>query len=389
MQMRERPRLWQLAAFVAVLTISTYLLIEALYSLLFVNRIIYPPTGGWFFENSGRTIHFCPVRGYKLTTSPSRMGRVAKGQIEHLGVLRGNSQGFPDEDDFAAARSDPSVKRIAVFGDSFSSSQFLLQNWPDAVERLAGRSGAPIQLLNFSVDGGGLANWWSILTKIVQEQNYEIDGLIFAVFRNDLYRSFAISDDRGYSRHMFAYVKSWNPDDWPKNLAQAKAILKPTDGYVVSQEQFPKALSGDWHPEERPLGFYFSVLLMNKARELFFGQGDRTKRKGSPLFNSQQEAMIADIAAFARSNSLPVIVIHVPCRPCLLTKRPVPDSTHQFAQRLNATFIDGSRAFAGLSNHQIRSHWHPYDGHWNQTGSDRFARFAYRAIQQIMFEGQQ
>jgi hypothetical protein len=47
----------------------------------------------------------------------------------------------------------------------------------------------------------------------------------------------------------------------------------------------------------------------------------------------------------------------------------------RFAADLGATFLDGSHIFAGMSRKEIRAHFLPYDGHWNQKGSDRFAEF--------------
>ena len=155
--------------FFLVLIVGPYVLVESIFSGLYVYGLLLPPTSGWFFEDSHQTLHFDPVRGYNLTSTPSRIARVTLGQIEYIGELKGNSQGFPDRDDFGPGRSSAVHKRIAVFGDSMTAGQFLQQNWPDAVERIPRGSSIPVELLNFSVDGGGLANWWSILTRIVGE----------------------------------------------------------------------------------------------------------------------------------------------------------------------------------------------------------------------------
>lgn len=151
-------------------------------------------TSLWLFDESGKTVHFDPIRGYILTPQPSRWARVTNGTVEFAAWLKGNSQGFPSRTDFTPERPDGSVRRIAVFGDSFSAGDYLDMNWPDRTQALAEASGQRVQLLNFSLDGVGLANWWSILTRLVATQNYALDGIVFVVFENDLHRKFWVAD---------------------------------------------------------------------------------------------------------------------------------------------------------------------------------------------------
>ena len=44
-----------------------------------------------------------------------------------------------------------------------------LEFWPDAVEDRFRTMKQPVQLLNFAIDGGGLANWWSTLIRLVKQ----------------------------------------------------------------------------------------------------------------------------------------------------------------------------------------------------------------------------
>jgi hypothetical protein len=73
------------------------------------------------------------------------------------------------------------VRRVAVFGDSFSAGQQSAVNWPDRAEDITRDTGTRVQFLNFSMDGAGLANWWSVLTKLVDRDNYDLDAVVFAV----------------------------------------------------------------------------------------------------------------------------------------------------------------------------------------------------------------
>jgi len=88
--------------------------------------------------------------------------------MEYVGHIRGNNQGFPDRDDFHPRRERADGARLAVMGDSFTSAQFIEMNWPDRVEERFAASGGRITLMNFAVDGAGLANWWSIPSGIIE-----------------------------------------------------------------------------------------------------------------------------------------------------------------------------------------------------------------------------
>src|SRR5947209_1950318 len=83
-------------------------------------------TIGWFgwwdqsfaiTEDTGKTIFFDPVRGYRLTRTPARTARITDGRIEYVGAYRGNNQGFPDRDDFGPKRDKSYRLRFAVLGD--------------------------------------------------------------------------------------------------------------------------------------------------------------------------------------------------------------------------------------------------------------------------------
>jgi hypothetical protein len=379
-------------AYSILLLALPYLVVEALFSVLYIHGTILPPTSIWIYENTGRTIHFDPVRGYRLTSTPSRFARITKGTVEYVGTLRGNAQGFCDRDDFSPERSQPRYLRLAVFGDSYTAAQFLKQEWPDAVEDMANRpeSSVKIQLLDFSVDGGGLANWWSVLTHVVKKERYELDGLLFAVYPGDLHRGFSIAEHRGYTRHMFARVASWNPEEWPKNPEEAQLLLKPRDGYIVTEDQFVKALNGQWHPDlQRPWKPYFLIRAMELMKTLggrliarFFSKASNPSGDSpGDNFSRGQEELIKQIAVFSQAGSLPVMVVHIPPMQWLIEKKPPPKDVLRFAELLHATFIDGSEAFSGLTERDIRSDYFHYDKHWGQGGSDRFARFFFGQLE--------
>jgi hypothetical protein len=386
----RRSRRGRALAFAVVYAASTYLLFELVYDALYVRGVLFPPPSLWIFEDRG-TIRFDPVLGYRLSEIPERWARITYGEVEYLGTLRGNAQGFPDDRDFSPRRTG-AEPRLAVFGDSFTAAQFFPRSWPAAVEAQAAASGAPLDLLNFSLDGAGLANWWSVATRVVAAEGYELDGLVFAPIDSDLGRTFTVAEHRGQRRHMLGRTRSWDPAEWPETEEEARRILLPTDGYLLSPEDFDAVLRGELRPDvERSWGFHGARALADlvaRARHRLRAPLRRPAATRPPgatpqprrLFEPAQQRLIEQIAEVARERRLPVLVVRVPLREEALARTPPSPRMRRFAELLGATFVDGNEAFAGLSEGEIRSSWFPYDGHWSQQGSDRFAGFMLRAL---------
>ncbi len=377
--------------FILICLIMSYLLLEVGYTLFYRYGVIERPDTSWLFQESGKTVHFDPVLGVYLTPLPSRFARITRGEVEYAGMIRGNNRGFPDRDDFQPSRGSSGRRRIAICGDSFTVAQYLEKNWPDVVEDLSRKTECPLDLLNLSIDGAGLANWWSILIRVVREEHFEIDGIIFAVYENDLQRKFSITEHRGYQQHMFGRTDSWNPVDWPKNQEEAREYLKPVPStHILSDEEFTAALESKAHPDlPRPWRPYLLLKLLWLGRRggqavstLFSPAAKNAGDEAGPgRFQPGQVRLIEEMASFARVNNLPVLVINISSRESLIDGAPPPKDVLLFARMLDAVFIDGSSAFSGMNEKEIRSCFFPHDGHWNQAGSDRFARHLIERIQ--------
>src|SRR5262249_45831105 len=241
----------KLLLFVVVLVVVPYAVIETAISVY-----------GWFswwgnsiliLEDTKRTIEFDPIRGYRVNPTPARSARITDGENEFVGILRGNAQGFAGWQDIGPKRENPYTRRIAVFGDSFTDGHFLGQSWPERAEELTRQRGKSVQFLNFAQTGAGLANWWSILTKILDAQNYEIDGVIFAVWETDLRRPFTVwampdSQSATATRMLFGRSPSWDPRTYPATLEEAKPFLHEEERYLLSSEDFERTLQGRWPP---------------------------------------------------------------------------------------------------------------------------------------------
>lgn len=372
-----------------IVAFATYAVFEAVVTVLYLKDVLEPPSSVWLFEDSGRTVRFDPILGYRLLPVPSRIARITMGTVEYVGTLKGNNQGFPDRDDFVPQRQGEMGPRFAVFGDSYTAAPFLAVSWTDRVEDLLREMPAQPHLLNFAIDGGGLANWWSVLTRIVDKEGYEIDGVIFAVIPGNLWRGFTVADHENQKRPMFGRVSTWDPSTFPRSLQTARKYLRPEtqNASIVTTEEFDRGVKLEWRPRsDKPLRPYFaSKVWQALKRGLSREQRLPTPARAFDSFDPYQERMIEDMARVIREKGIPAFVIHLPSREELLEAKrkqlsgeklgAPPVDTRLFAQLLGATLVDGRDAFLELRQDDIRSMWFPYDAHWDQKGSNRFADY--------------
>jgi len=364
-----------------ITVVIAYVACEATTSALYFAGVLGPPRVLYLYENLQETMHFDSIRGYRLERTPSRTARITNGIIEYIGQLQGNNMGFPDRDDFNAKRLNLKGRRFAVFGDSFTAAQYLSRNWPDLAEDLTRDTERPLELLNFSIDGGGLANWWSVLTRIVKAEGYEIDGVVFVVFPPDLLRGFSVAEQRGYDRYMYGRVPRWDPRYFPSTREEAEQYLseKP-NGYIVTTSEFNAALKGEWMPKERRVPYLASIIY--RALQWAVDRSSFNPSRNE-VVKSERIALIGDIRQSLQSMGVPVVVVFIPMREDLLAKGDqieVDADTREFASLIGAKLVNGGLAFKGLSTSEIRADWLPYDGHWGQGGSDRFARFMIEVL---------
>ncbi len=371
------------AILAVVSVVATYATVEGVATALYVRGYL-EPVPIWMHERTdpGGNLRFDPVRGARLSATPARIVCIASdGSIETRGSYFGNNQGFPDRDDFHPKRSDPAIVRLAVFGDSFSHAQFFDTNWPDRAEDLARAAGRRLELLNFSLDGAGLLNWASVLTRFVQPQGYQLDGVIFAVWGDDLDRHFSWWDDsprkhtEKLQQVLLGRSQNFDLDDTPDGIVAGNPYLR---WYVVTPDQLDRALAGDWLPEVHRAPRLF---LWGRAQRLVAGLS--TRSRGSALaerpraFDPGQRVLIERTRLALKELDLPVLVVRVPNR---IEDPSWAGDAERFAELLEGDFLDGGGAFEGLSESEFEALWLPTDGHWNQRGSDLFAEFASRAL---------
>ena len=350
---------------------------ELLYS--FLAWWFLPATDVWIFEHAGQTVRFDTIRGYTLRQIPSRFARITRGEVEYIGTLAGNVQGLPDRDDFTASRPAGITRRYAVLGDSFTSAQFISKNWPDRTEDLFASDGEPIQLLNFSIHAGGLANWASLVEGILAREDYKLDGLIFAVYGDDLERTFTIADGRDSGHFAFGRVTGWNPAGYPDNYKAAKELLDVQEikaTHIISSEDFNAALTGSWRPQ-RHWEFKVYTAFAYHLHRLWRSVATAI----DPQFSPGQNRLIESIRAYATAQSLPILVVYLPGRDeaAGASGRHL-QQVRKFAEQLGADFLDGRDSFAQLGADRLQALWFKHDEHWNQAGSDLFAGYMARQL---------
>ncbi|MFI5402155.1 MAG: hypothetical protein ACHQ1G_04400 [Planctomycetota bacterium] len=379
--------------FTAVLLLFAYLFAETIASILYVRGVVMPNSSIFLFEESSRTVAFDPVRGYRLSREPARFARITSGEICFTGELRGNNEGFPDRDDFGPARPDTETRRLAVLGDSFTSAQFLPCSWPDRAEDLAAEHGVRLQLLNFSLDGGGLLNWLSVLERHIIPSAYQLDGVVLPVFDSDLHRGFHIRDDSdppidaaGQRGHRLGYVYTWDLEMLPQSFAEAERHFYLYNTYILTHAEYERALRGEWKPVvSRPFRPFVLWQIVNKLG-VYWGDGlpgalSREVRIAHRTNVDGRRKAVERMAQALKKLGVPVLVVRIPSRPELLGEEPDGcQEKRDLAAALGAAFVDGAEPFAGLTPDEIRAEWIHHDHHWNQAGSDRFARFIWQRL---------
>ncbi len=199
--------------------------------------------------------------------------------------------------------------------------------------------------------------------------------MIFAVFAGDLRRKFTVSDHRG-TQPLFGRVSSWAPESYPSTLEEARKIMTPQPGQILSPEDFELSLQGRW---PKGISRRFRPFLLTLAWRSLRGSKTASVEEIASDQEPARQRLITEIARILANRRIPSLVVHIPDRSTLLNPQGSPgwpkEDAIEFARAIGATFVDGERLFSGLQPREIRARFLPYDGHWNESGSNRFANF--------------
>lgn len=380
----SRAKRW---IFVILALVLAYAAAEAVLTGLYITGRL-APSAVWVVRDAGThpVYSFDPISGYRLSSVPTPQACFTpSGDLQATGTIVGNNLGYPGTRDLSPRRAGD-APRIAVFGDSFTAAQFLEVNWPTRAEQILAERGEPMELLNFAVDGGGIVNWWSILVRELAQREFEIDAVVFVIAVDDLSRGFFLRDDvveNGRTWLRFGRVPSLDPAALPKNLAEAERFLFPFRSALgVSPDEYQRKLSGQ-EPVRSPERFEL-YLAGSVAKLIFLRYFLPVGAAPGPIpFNLPMRSLMEEMSRTLAQRGIPALVVHLWTMPSaggVAPEEDFPPATSAFSAILDAKYVDGSRAFAGLSEQDVRDCWLIGDAHWNQRGSDRFAGFMAKEL---------
>ncbi len=329
--------------------------------------------------NGDQAGEFDAVRGYRLDPASRRYALFSQGRVEWQTWRRGNRAGFHDLDEFQPAPQVPRPQRFAVYGDSFTAASYLNVSWTDRTESRCTAAGHPRELLNFAVDGAGLANWWSVATRFVEPSRFELDGVIFAVWGDDLWRTFTFAAPGPDGDMWMGRWPTWDRSTYPRGAHQVAAWLQPTAARAVSTADFDAALSGSLPPVRR---WRVAGQLRRAAwRSRAWWQRPPVVRQDDAAEHAARQLLIDQLADQLRRRQWPALVVWLPVKPGDLAPDDVlryREQSREFARRLGAQFLDLGELFSKSEN--PLAYWLVNDNHWNQAGSDRFAETLERVL---------
>lgn len=329
-------------------------------------------------SGDGPIVQFDRDRGFRMSSSIIHYAKYMNGKPAYLSQFKANNEGFLDWKDFTKKKQFAGEKRYLVFGDSFTAAPFLNKNWPQQTEEVLGRRGTPITLLNFSLEGYGIANWWVLLDRVARD--YQADGVIFAVYNNDLRRLFLVGNDTN-GRVSFERVPTWDVEKRPSNLSEYNHLSHRPIIFQVDRTDYESMKLGVWPKSVvHPFELIALASLRTAVSALTHLIGPPTAfdsmhlEAGKPLGDGQY-TLFKKIRSYLAERNLNSSVVYIPDQDERSgTTASDLSAVKEFAQGIGATFIDASFVFPEETPKEI-SNIYLADGHWNQKGSDRFAFF--------------
>jgi hypothetical protein len=331
-------------------------------------------------------VSFDPDMGSRWHEGVCRFLRVTEGTLVFDQVFRGNNAGCVSDFDYPYRKASERTKRVIVFGDSFSIAHFLSVPWPDRVQELLNESKASssYEILNFSVDGGGLRNWHHTFFREIVPK-YEFDAVIIASYVGNLAREFAIwhGDERGlaYYPRMVKGFYGLRSDEEMNRIVEDLTLHR-------SGWQWPGL---DFHAFrffrsrlERALAQPRIRREYERLREYTESVEPRSLIPKRELENSYPHLpLLWEMLEFSRERGVRVLISSIP------HKKGVTKFARARGRRLNrhqrellsiarlfgSDYFDGYRVFASIFPPEriLDDYWPPNDQHWNQGASDLFA----------------
>lgn len=342
---------------------------------------------------------FDSISGYKRFIRPVRIARIVKDEFVFDQTFTPNNAGYISSRDYTHKKTAPDIKRIIVFGDSFTAAEFNPVPWPDRVQEMLENHSGPakdIELYSFAVNGAGLFNWHSIFFNDVIP-NYEFDAVLVASFGDDLARPFSILHYDGPTAYIGRFPTRPKSDaDFFENyfsrmdrhrvevasdaeIDQMLADLNKSWQWPGIKVRVIPYLKSQWRRRQAlqdALDYLASAGSLSDGEELY--PVDEIER----TYGVQQINLLREMIDYCHEKDIPVILASVPTRTGarnVALEGGVQKTIHEqeiesLAHHLGTMHFDGYAPFAVVEPEDIdQLYWLKNDGHWNQAGSDLFA----------------
>lgn len=309
-----------------------------------------------------------------------------------------NNRGYASKTDYHFKKK--TAKRYLVFGDSFSAGLIMDTTWVDYVNLLCVENNLPVELYNFSIDGGGMANWCNIYKHEI-DTAYEFDGIILAPYIDNLNRlfitwwydadcikaaylptpkdfdrknEFASCAYQHYTEDSFAHYKH----DYMERCRQQQA-----EPFILT----PSFLSGSliWgDPYERGQKKYYNQYIEDGAPLAF----EALKQRYNPANLSCLDSMVKSI----HEKKAELLIAVIPDLYVVQRKINEPSfkalyeqDLEKVAEHYSARLFNGNNAFALLHTESLRKLWLKGDLYWNQAGAKFFAQKYYIYLLELYY----
>lgn len=336
---------------------------------------------------------FDSITGFRWVPGQHQCLKICKGKVVFYNDFKINSSGFVSGLTYKKERNGKK-KRYLVFGDSFTDGYFLKENWPSRCNRMLREKQVEVELYNFALNGNGLCAWSGLLHQL-QQDSMIYDGIILAVFANDLQRDLFVWNTDN-EKSCFGWIKA---QDFPgKNLSCLNNIKAPK-GLQQLLFELKKGPQSLW--KEGLLLPIYTVGTYKMISEGFKLRQEQKKLSNAFIRNekfritdvgdtyfknkygTEKTALLMELLKQCKSQGKEIILSAVPDQAGLkLTKqniRTIPASEMQYLSRKIGTgYLDGYQLLSEEGDPD--SYFLPMDGHWNQKGSDYFAEGMYRIL---------
>lgn len=341
---------------------------------------------GPFFNRA--CARYDPVRGFRWIGTECREVRVLHDEVIFNNRFVINNQGYISRQNYQP-KKDPASYRWIVFGDSFTAGASIPTPWP---QRLQEQLPEHLQVYSFAVDGGGILNWHrTFFNEVIP--TYEFDGVMLAVWNDNLDRAFAIlhmNEEGGYfkrfdppptdgkdfqnqflpkMKRLYTIKPDAEIDRILERVGTLRFAIKPFDLYLLAEAiefvefYLPHFIHVNKH--------YKSISSSIKPSSQSMANSTNDTSKPEIRYQDQVEQIIE----WCLANNKDILLISVPHKDRHRLKSPN-KHRHQMqflSRKYQIPLFDGYQLFDSLSPDDHRDHWFRYDGHWNQTGADYFA----------------